>query len=419
MSIYSDLNEVLTPYAQRIKGLGSQISEVNESLGDLRADLEESEQGGGAGTPTEVRQAIFALLSKAVYTDDGLADEKAIIQSWATEVTDITLNQSAITISGATTSQLVATTTPAGGMVTWSSSNPSVANVSNSGLVTGVSNGTVTITASSGGKRATCTATVTGFATLTGISAVYTQTRTIYDTDNLSDLVNDLVVTASYDNGTTATLTDSQYTLSGILEEGNSTIVASYGGFTASFAVRVSHLDTTLIYSLPEPKTFNGTSDYVNTGASPFATDSDFTLVTTFKANVTQNKFCSVWASGDDNNQLMLRPTDATTGVWVTYGGGKTSAYLGAGVTITSDDDVVRYIFRHKTGQKYEVFASVNGTVQYNGTQIGVANMTTTPIEIRLGMSYANRTYFTGTINEFMVYSRALTDQEIAAYLTP
>lgn len=42
MSLYSDLNEVLTPYAQRIKGLGSQIGEVNESLGDVQADLSNS-----------------------------------------------------------------------------------------------------------------------------------------------------------------------------------------------------------------------------------------------------------------------------------------------------------------------------------------------------------------------------------------
>lgn len=403
----------------KVGQLDTVVDAVIEEISDTNGRLVALEQGGGAGTPTEVRQAIFTLLSKAVYTDEGLTDEKAIIQSWATEVTDITLNQSAITISGATTSQLTAVTTPAGGMVTWSSSNPAVATVSSSGLVTGVSNGIVTITASSGGKRATCTATVTGFATLTGISAVYTQTRTIYDTDDLSDLVNDLVVTASYDNGTTATLTDSQYTLSGTLEEGNSTIVASYGGFTASFTVRVSHLDTTLIYSLPEPKTFNGTSDFVNTGASPFATDSDFTLVTTFKANVTQNKFCSVWASGAGDQMLMIRPTDATTGIWSTYAGGKNGAYIGANVQITSDDDVVRYIFRHKTGQKYEVFASVNGTVKQNGTQLGVENITTTSVEIRLGRSYSNGTYFTGTINEFMVYSRALTDQEIAAYLTP
>ena len=34
MSLYSDLNDVLTPYAQRIKNLGSQVSEVNESLDD-------------------------------------------------------------------------------------------------------------------------------------------------------------------------------------------------------------------------------------------------------------------------------------------------------------------------------------------------------------------------------------------------
>lgn len=39
MSLYSDLNEVLTPYAQKIKGLDGQVSEINESLDDVKADL--------------------------------------------------------------------------------------------------------------------------------------------------------------------------------------------------------------------------------------------------------------------------------------------------------------------------------------------------------------------------------------------
>lgn len=46
MSLYSDLNEVLTPYAQRIKGLvqadtelKADLDDVNESLSDVRDDL--------------------------------------------------------------------------------------------------------------------------------------------------------------------------------------------------------------------------------------------------------------------------------------------------------------------------------------------------------------------------------------------
>lgn len=75
-------------------------------------------------------------------------------------------------------------------------------------------------------------------ADLVSISCVYTQSGTVYDTDTLDSLKPDLVVTALYDDQTTATVTT--YTLSGTLTEGTSTITVSYGGKTASFAVTVS-----------------------------------------------------------------------------------------------------------------------------------------------------------------------------------
>lgn len=263
---------------------------VTAAITGLNGRLEELEQSGGSGAdvPTEVRQAIYTLLTKGLYSDTGLTDEKAVLQSWATEVTEVTISQSAISISGAATSQLTATTSPAGGLVTWSSSNPAVATVSSNGLVTGVSNGTATITASCGGKTATCTATVTGFATLTGITATYTQSGTVYDTDSISNLKSDLVVVASYDNSTTRTLSASEYTLSGTLSAGTSTITVSYGGQTDTFSVTVTHIDmplyswnltasltdtvenvtatTTATYTQGTGVVFDGAQKYINFG---------------------------------------------------------------------------------------------------------------------------------------------------------
>lgn len=70
------------------------------------------------------------------------------------------------------------------------------------------------------------------------ITAVYTQSGTVYDTDTLDDLKPDLVVTAFYDDGTSGEV--STYTLSGTLTEGTSTITVSYGGKTDTFSVNVS-----------------------------------------------------------------------------------------------------------------------------------------------------------------------------------
>lgn len=81
-------------------------------------------------------------------------------------VTGVSLNKNSTSISIGNTEQLIATVTPSNATnqaVSWSSSNTSVATVSSTGLVTGVSAGTatITVTTSDGNKTATCAVTVT------------------------------------------------------------------------------------------------------------------------------------------------------------------------------------------------------------------------------------------------------------------
>lgn len=222
------------------KAVGDAIGQLSADLGDLEdrvEDLEEGGSGGGSGVPTSVKSAMLALFQAGTYTGD-VSSYIATISSWASEISGISVSPTTASISGSSTTQLVATTTPAGGTVTWESSNTAVATVSSSGLVTGIGNGTATITARCGSYHASCAVTVSGFATLTGISAVYTQSGTVYEDTSLNSLKNDLVVTAHYDNSTTATVTD--YTLSGSLSVGTSTIVVAYGGKTTTFDVTVT-----------------------------------------------------------------------------------------------------------------------------------------------------------------------------------
>lgn len=76
-------------------------------------------------------------------------------------------------------------------------------------------------------------------ATLESITAVFTQgSAVIYDTDSLDTLEQYLTVTATYADSTTAIVTD--YTLSGTLAVGTSTITVSYGGKTTTFTVTVT-----------------------------------------------------------------------------------------------------------------------------------------------------------------------------------
>lgn len=74
--------------------------------------------------------------------------------------TKLTINTTALSLKTGETASLVATVTPAGKPVSWSSSNPAVATVEN-GKVTAVGAGQTTVTAAADGKSVACTVTVT------------------------------------------------------------------------------------------------------------------------------------------------------------------------------------------------------------------------------------------------------------------
>ena len=84
---------------------------------------------------------------------------------------------------------------------------------------------------------------------LSSIAAVYTQGDTVvYPNSSLDDLKQGLVVTATYSDSTSNTVTG--YTLSGELTEGTSTITVNYQGKTTTFNVIVSakpEIDSSLL----------------------------------------------------------------------------------------------------------------------------------------------------------------------------
>ena len=102
---------------------------------------------------------------------------------------------------------------------------------------TAYSNGTISIASVTGALVISVTAVA---VTLSSISAVYTQSGTVLETDSLDSLKTDLVVTATYSDSSTETVPASDYTLSGTLTAGTSTITVSYGGKTTTFTVTVT-----------------------------------------------------------------------------------------------------------------------------------------------------------------------------------
>lgn len=126
--------------------------------------------------------------------------------------------------------------------VTATYENDSTAVVTSYSLSGTLTVGTSTITVSFGGKTDTFTVTVTQHvAVLTSITAVFTQgNRTIFSNEPLNSLKQWLTVTAVYDDESTEPVADEDYSLAGTLEDGTSTVTASYNGKTASFAVAVT-----------------------------------------------------------------------------------------------------------------------------------------------------------------------------------
>ena len=183
-------------------------------------------------------------------------------------VNSIVLSESNITLSNIGDAHIVTTEFKPDAVydktLVWKSSNPDIAKVYG-GKIYAISNGTCNITAIHGDVSATCSVTVgTGVVTsvLNSISAVYTQGSTIiYPDTSLNSLKSNLVVTGYYSDSTTKTITN--YSLSGTLTVGISTISVTYNGKTTTFDVVVSQVVT--LDSISAVYTQGSTIVYSNT----------------------------------------------------------------------------------------------------------------------------------------------------------
>ena len=107
---------------------------------------------------------------------------------YTTEAMERTLNLTPATVSirVGNTAALAATSETMAGTVTWTSSNPTVASVTESGVVTAVAEGSAVITATLGETTATCTVTVTR-VTSGGGSSTTRPTRPTRPEENLGE----------------------------------------------------------------------------------------------------------------------------------------------------------------------------------------------------------------------------------------
>lgn len=105
----------------------------------------------------------LAVGTTKILATAGTVSAECTVTVEAVKVTEVKLDKTAVSLKAGETAQLTATVLPdnaADKTVTWTSSSEKVATVVN-GKITAVAAGTATITATAGGKSATCTVTVT------------------------------------------------------------------------------------------------------------------------------------------------------------------------------------------------------------------------------------------------------------------
>lgn len=118
------------------------------------------------GNITAIGDGLTTITAKAVGGTDIKADCLVSVSASSTvPVTEITLNKTEMILNVDSTELLIATISPANATnknVSWSSSDPTIAKVSETGLVTAITTGTsiIIVSTEDGGKTATCKVTV-------------------------------------------------------------------------------------------------------------------------------------------------------------------------------------------------------------------------------------------------------------------
>lgn len=207
---------------------------------DTRVDALEAGQGGGSGLTDDVKTALLQIAQKVAYIDahgqDYYDDLYDALYNDTTRSVLLVLShvsssntQSTVEVGDSYTTTLTASTNYTLNTVTVTMGGVDITSTS-------YSSGTVSIPSVNGNIVITATAVLAAQS----ITATYTQSGTVYDTDSLDSLKADLVVTANYSGGTSETVPASDYTLSGTLTVGTSTVTVNYAGLTATFTVTVT-----------------------------------------------------------------------------------------------------------------------------------------------------------------------------------
>lgn len=211
--------------------------------------------------------------------------------------------------------------------------------------------GTSTITVSYEDFTDEFTVAVTAKA-MTSITAAFTQGEAvIYDSDELDSLKQYLVVTANYNDGSTVAVPSADYTLSGTLTPGTSTITVSYEGQTDTFVVTVTAEHTSATISFYNGSTLITTATVLDGG------DATYSGTTPTKAQDAQYTYTFAGWSKDDDNTVDADALTAVTADRNVY-----ACFAGTARTYTV------YFYNGSTLLETDTGVPYGGSATYNGS---------------------------------------------------
>ena len=301
------------------------IATVSPSNADNKTVIWTSSDGSVAsvnnGTVAALKPGSATI---SAITDDGgyTATCLLTVLPQIVDVTSITLNKAELSLFNGDTETLLATVLPNNATdktVVWSSSDNSIATVSSEGLVTALQTGAVTITASCGGKSATCTVTVSE-KTVEVLAVVLDVTQKEIEESSTLQLTATVLPeeatekTVTWDSSDNSIATVSNTGLVTSLKPGNVTITASCSGKSATCEITVCEKIISVTGVSVSPKSLSltegGTTNLLATVLPENATNKEVTWTSSNAAVATVNSDGKVTAVRSGTATITVKTKD-------------------------------------------------------------------------------------------------------------
>lgn len=223
-------------------------------------------------------------------------------------------------------------------------------------------------------------------------------------------------ITWESDNTSVATVSGGVVTA---IANGSATITAKCGEYSASCSVAISGISEEkpdepvdgLLYSLPSATTFNGTSDYIDTGIKLYDEEKDITIFLDFTFGTGTTKEMAMAHCMHESAQypgFVAQSMDERT--WMIDG---VACKKGALARIA--DERHKVCMRLNTSTKLEEFYIDGTTLTVSGTYSSFTPITENLLLGCYQVASGNKgRFFDGTIHDCKVWNRVLTDEEIA-----